>query len=118
MHDPRDPGKQPTIPNGASSVEILLGLDAGEASGRDVYRAGELKREFGITHCTLRTYEKNGFLRPIRQGIRRFYTRFDRRRLRLAILSQAFGFNLLEAAQIIDVYGGFRNIGTTSGVPE
>ncbi|WP_161992842.1 MerR family transcriptional regulator [Aureimonas leprariae] len=100
------------------SVETLLGLNAGKADMRDLYRAGELKREFGVTHCTLRDYERKGFVSPVRQGIRRLYSRFDRRRLRLAILSQTFGFTMLEAAQIIDVYGGIRNIGTTVGVSE
>ena len=85
-------------------VERLLGIEKSQDDGRDVYRIGDLAREFGVTLRTLRFYEDRGILSPERRGTTRLYSRRDRKRLRLVLLGKALGFSLTEARQLIDIY--------------
>lgn len=85
-------------------VERLLGIEKSQDDGRDVYRIGDLAREFGVTLRTLRFYEDRGILSPERRGTTRIYSRRDRKRLRLVLLGKTLGFSLTEARQLIDIY--------------
>lgn len=84
-------------------IDQLLGLES-DSNGRDVFRIGDLAREFGVTLRTLRFYEDRGLLSPERRGTTRLYSRKDRTRLRLVLLGKFLGFSLTEARQIIDIY--------------
>ncbi|WP_331686202.1 MerR family transcriptional regulator [Consotaella aegiceratis] len=92
-------------------VDVLLGLRRDEPAGRDVFRIGDLAREFGVTLRTLRYYEDRGLLNPERRGTTRLYSRRDRARLRMVLLAKLLGFSLTEAKQMIELYdrpGGKR----------
>ncbi|KAB0676558.1 MerR family transcriptional regulator [Aureimonas leprariae] len=86
------------------AVEYLLGIETVDGDGKDVYRIGDLAKEFGVTLRTLRFYEDRGLLSPQRRGTTRLYSRRDRKRLRLVLLGKALGFSLTEARQMIDIY--------------
>ncbi|RFC63571.1 MerR family DNA-binding transcriptional regulator [Fulvimarina endophytica] len=85
-------------------IDFLLGLKENGFGEREVYRIGDLAREFGVTLRTLRFYEDRGLLSPERRGTTRYYNRQDRARLRLVLLAKVLGFSLTEARQLIDLY--------------
>ncbi|MEF2072802.1 MerR family transcriptional regulator [Consotaella aegiceratis] len=68
-----------------------------------LYRIGDLATEFGVSHRALRFYEDKGLINPERQGNTRLYSRRDRARLKLVLLSQKLGFSLAETKQMIDL---------------
>jgi DNA-binding transcriptional MerR regulator len=66
----------------------------------------ELADEFGVTTRTLRFYEAEGLIAPVRAGTARVYHARDRARLRLILRGRRFGMTLAECAAIIDTYDG------------
>ncbi len=68
------------------------------------YTIGELAREFGITTRTIRFYEDEGLLSPIRVGARRLYRRRDRARLKLILRGKRLGFTLSEIRETFNLY--------------
>jgi len=68
------------------------------------YSIAELAREFGVTTRTIRFYEDQGMLSPLRDGQRRIYRSRDRTRLKLILRGKGLGFPLAEVRQIIDLY--------------
>ncbi|WP_245413353.1 MerR family transcriptional regulator [Mangrovicella endophytica] len=87
-----------------ADVEFLLGMKEDRHSDRQVFKIGDLAREFGVTLRTLRFYEDRGLLSPDRRGTTRLYSRKDRARLRLILLAKVLGFSLTEAKQLIEIY--------------
>ncbi|WP_082529271.1 MerR family DNA-binding transcriptional regulator [Aurantimonas sp. Leaf443] len=85
-------------------IDFLLGKKEEEKDEREVFKIGDLSREFGVTLRTLRFYEDRGLLSPQRRGTTRLYSRRDRARLRLILLGKSLGFSLTEAKQIIEIY--------------
>lgn len=77
--------------------------DANALKGR-TYTIGELAREFGITNRTIRYYEDEGLLSPIRVGVRRHYRRRDRTRLKLILRGKRLGFTLGEIRETFELY--------------
>lgn len=76
-----------------------------EAVDSDVtYTIGELTREFGITARTIRFYEGEGLLSPMRVGQRRLYRRRDRARLKLILRGKRLGFTLNEIRETFELY--------------
>ena len=65
---------------------------------------GELAREFGITTRTIRFYEDEGLLTPLRAGTRRLFGPRERTRLKLILRGKRLGFQLSEIAGIINLY--------------
>lgn len=68
------------------------------------YTIGELAREFEITTRTIRFYEDEGLLSPIRIGSKRLYRRRDRVRLKLILRGKRLGFTLAEIREAFDLY--------------
>jgi DNA-binding transcriptional MerR regulator len=68
------------------------------------YSIGELAREFGVSIRTIRHYEDEGLLAPLRDGQRRIFSQRDRTRLALVLRGRRLGFSLAEAREIIDLY--------------
>ena len=68
------------------------------------YSISELAREFGVTARTIRHYEAEGLIAPLRDGQRRIYRPRDRVRLKLILRGKRVGFSLKEIAEIIDLY--------------
>lgn len=68
------------------------------------YSISELAREFEVTPRTIRFYEAEGLIAPLRDGQRRIYRPRDRVRLKLILRGKRLGFSLKEIAEIIDLY--------------
>ena len=64
----------------------------------------DLAREFGITTRTIRFYEDQGLISPLREGQRRRYRPRDRVRLKLILRGRRLGFSLDEIREMIDLY--------------
>ncbi len=78
--------------------------DPGEGCGPDRFAIGDLARDFGLTARTIRFYEDEGLLTPIREGQARIYSRRDRARLSLICRGKRLGFSLAEIKQFLDLY--------------
>lgn len=90
-----------------SAAELLLGLWAepladDEKTGQ-VFRIGDLAREFGVSLRALRFYEDRGLLQPRRAGNTRLYSIRDQARLRLVLFGKRAGFTLTEIKRIIEL---------------
>ena len=68
------------------------------------YSISELAQEFAVTPRTIRFYEDQGLISPLREGQRRIYRPRDRVRLKLVLRGKRLGFALKEIAEIIDLY--------------
>jgi DNA-binding transcriptional MerR regulator len=68
------------------------------------YGIAEMAREFEVTPRTLRFYEAEGLLAPLRDGRRRVYLPRDRTRLRLILRGRRLGFPLAEVREIVGLY--------------
>ncbi|MDP9091515.1 MAG: MerR family DNA-binding transcriptional regulator [Actinomycetota bacterium] len=66
----------------------------------------QLADELGVTIRTLRFYEAEGLISPMRSGINRVYSQRDRARLRLILRGKRFGMSLAECREIVDMYDG------------
>lgn len=72
---------------------------------RELWSISDLATELQVTPRTLRFYEAEGLLEPIRgPGGSRSYTRRDRTRMQLILRGKRFGMTLAEIAEIIDMY--------------
>jgi len=73
-------------------------------TGNQTYSIGQLAEEFGITSRTLRLYEEEGLLDPLRDGTRRIYNERNRVRLRLILRGKRLGWSLSEIRELFDLY--------------
>ena len=63
---------------------------------REFYSITELTREFGITTRTLRFYEDEGLIQPLRRGRTRLFRSSDRQLLRQILRAKRLGFSLAD----------------------
>lgn len=75
-----------------------------EEGRKDVYRIGDLAKEFGVTLRTLRFYEDRGLVRPEREGSTRLYSRAERARLKVILLAKQVGFSLVDIHGLMEIY--------------
>ena len=68
------------------------------------FSISDLAREFDVTPRTLRFYEDQGMLTPLRDGQRRIYRVRDRTRLKLILRGRRLGFPLAHIREIVDLY--------------
>lgn len=64
----------------------------------------DLAREFAVTSRTLRFYEDEGLLHPLRRGTTRVYSRGDRARLAWILRGRAVGFTLADIRDLLNMY--------------
>ncbi len=69
-----------------------------------VYSVGELANEHHVSTRSLRFYEEQGLLNPLRRGRTRFFTQTDRVRLKLVLRGKRLGFSLAEIKEIVLMY--------------
>src|SRR5512146_1793223 len=68
------------------------------------YSISELAQEFRVTTRTLRHYEEQGLLNPVREGTNRLFSSRDRARLKLALRGTRLGFSLGDIRELFDLY--------------
>ncbi len=68
------------------------------------YSISDLAAEFDVTTRTIRFYEDQGLIAPLRQGTRRLFRPRDRTRLKIILRGKRLGFSLAEILEIVDMY--------------
>ena len=81
-----------------------------DSDDKQVYRIGDLAKEFGVTLRTLRFYEDRGLIRPTREGTTRLYSKRERARLKLILLAKQVGFSLVDIQDLMHIYDRGRNL--------
>ena len=71
---------------------------------REHYTITELTREFGISTRTIRFYEDEGLIHPIRRGRTRLFRPSDRQLLRNILRGKRLGFAISEIREIVQMY--------------
>ncbi|AIK44712.1 MULTISPECIES: MerR family transcriptional regulator [Brucella/Ochrobactrum group] len=71
---------------------------------REYYTITELTREFGISTRTLRFYEDEGLIAPVRRGRTRLFRPADRHLLKQILRGKRLGFSIAEIHEIIQMY--------------
>lgn len=76
---------------------------------KETYTITELSREFDVTARTIRYYEDQSLLLPVRSGRNRIYSRDDRTRLKLVLRGRRLGLSLAEIRELVQMYDDTRN---------
>ena len=71
---------------------------------REFYTITELTREFGVSTRTLRFYEDEGLIHPVRRGRTRLFRPSDRQLLKQILRGKRLGFSIAEIHEIIQMY--------------
>ena len=71
---------------------------------KDYYSITELTREFDISTRTIRFYEDEGLLTPVRRGRTRLFRPSDRRLLMFILRGKRLGFSIAEIREIMQMY--------------
>ena len=71
---------------------------------REFYTISDLAKEFDVTTRTIRFYEDQNLISPLREGTRRLFRARDRTRLKLILRGKRLGFTLADISEIVDMY--------------
>jgi len=71
---------------------------------REYYSITELTREFDISTRTLRFYEDEGLVHPVRRGRTRLFRPSDRQLVRQILRGKRLGFSIAEIREIVQMY--------------
>ena len=85
------------------AFRVGIGVGQGEVM-REYYSITELTREFEISTRTLRFYEDEGLIQPVRRGRTRLFRPTDRHLIRQIMRGKRLGFSINEIREIIQMY--------------
>lgn len=71
---------------------------------REYYTITELTREFDISTRTLRFYEDEGLIQPLRRGRTRLFRPADRHLIKQILRGKRLGFSISEIKDILKMY--------------
>ncbi len=71
---------------------------------REFHTITELTKEFGISTRTIRFYEDEGLIKPVRRGRTRLFRPTDRRRLMFILRGKRLGFSIAEIREVMNMY--------------
>ncbi len=71
---------------------------------REFYTITEITREFDISTRTLRFYEDEGLINPVRRGRTRLFRPSDRHLIKQILRGKRLGFSIAEIRDIIQMY--------------
>ena len=71
---------------------------------REYYTITELTREFDVSTRTLRFYEDEGLIAPLRRGRTRLFRPSDRHLIKQSMRGKRLGFSINEIREIIQMY--------------
>ena len=71
---------------------------------REYYTITELTREFEISTRTLRFYEDEGLVQPVRRGRTRLFRPADRHLIKQILRGKRLGFSIAEIREIVQMY--------------
>ena len=81
-----------------------MALDTPSADSREYYTITDLTREFGVSTRTIRFYEDEGLISPLRRGRTRLFREADRRLLSFILRGKRLGFSIAEIREIKQMY--------------
>lgn len=76
------------------------------------YSIGELAKEFDITTRSIRFYEDQELIHPMRKGQTRIYNQRDKVRLKLILRGKRLGFSLAETGRLFELYDADKSSAT------
>ena len=71
---------------------------------KDYLTITELTREFGVSTRTIRFYEDEGLINPVRRGRTRLFRQVDRRLLSFILRGKRLGFSIAQIREVILMY--------------
>ncbi len=71
---------------------------------KEFFTITELTREFGISTRTIRFYEDEGLINPVRRGRTRLFRQAERRLLSFILRGKRLGFSIAEIREILLMY--------------
>ena len=69
-------------------------MSLADSETRDFYTITELTREFGVSTRTIRFYEDEGLIHPVRRGRTRLFRPAERRLLSFILRGKRLGFSI------------------------
>jgi len=75
-----------------------------EINPNEFYSITDLTREFGVSTRTIRFYEDEGLIHPLRRGRTRLFRPTDRRLLSFILRGKRLGFSIAEIREILGMY--------------
>jgi len=75
-----------------------------EQNDKEYYTITELTREFGVSTRTIRFYEDEGLINPVRRGRTRLFRQAERRLLSFILRGKRLGFSIAEIREILQMY--------------
>ncbi|MGY5449717.1 MerR family transcriptional regulator [Agarivorans sp. MS3-6] len=73
------------------------------------FTISDLAKEFAISTRSIRFYEDQGLLQPLRVASKRLYSKHDKLRLKLILRGKRLGFSLNEIKELFDLYDAKLN---------
>jgi DNA-binding transcriptional MerR regulator len=70
----------------------------------DYFTISDLTKEFGVSTRTIRFYEDEGLIKPIRRGRTRLFRQSERRLLAMILRGKRLGFTIAEIREILQMY--------------
>lgn len=86
------------------SFEVIWGNSLKSPEEKQFYSITELTKEFEVSTRTIRFYEDEGLIQPVRRGRTRLFKPSDRRLLKLIMRGKRLGFSIAEIREIISIY--------------
>jgi DNA-binding transcriptional MerR regulator len=70
----------------------------------DYFTITDLTKEFGVSTRTIRFYEDEGLIKPMRRGRTRLFRPADRRLLSFILRGKRLGFSIAQIREILQMY--------------
>lgn len=70
----------------------------------DYFTISDLTKEFGVSTRTVRFYEDEGLIKPVRRGRTRLFRPSDRRLLSFILRGKRLGFSIAQIREILQMY--------------
>lgn len=71
---------------------------------KEFFTITELTKEFGVSTRTIRFYEDEGLINPVRRGRTRLFRQTERRILSSILRGKRLGFSIAEIREILQMY--------------
>jgi DNA-binding transcriptional MerR regulator len=92
------PGLGPKL--GPEMVKVM----AAASESTEYYSITDLTREFGVSTRTIRFYEDEALIKPVRRGRTRLFRPSDRRLLAMILRGKRLGFSIADIREILNMY--------------
>jgi DNA-binding transcriptional MerR regulator len=94
----------------ASAADQRPDAVPGSGASEPVHTIGDVVRQFGLTHRTLRFYESRGLIKPARRGTTRLYGPKHLERLAVIVKAKKLGLTLTAIGQLIAEEGSEQTL--------